>query len=377
MAKSKKQKASPDTSRWFNQMLFTSLVDGGEIEIKIINPDRIRRYYVNDLTAFETVVTSNPDSNVYYGVAMRKEPLKKDSQKDNVLGTDLLWAEVDTDKIGWDAEAVFKRVHKLPPSLRPTACIHSGYGLHFYWRLSEALYDVAQIEQVNQVLRELVSGDSVWDCTRILRIPGSTNNKYGKSKPCRIVWCYPWQRKDVHALVDKAIKHDVLWNDEWITAAERDDRIAAQRKDVETNAYQYANEDKRKTTNARGLKVWDRCSYHGGPGSYGVDEAIMLFTAYQYCVLSGKAKMAGKKSLDGMAMNGIVALTLSEVEKIKHRDAPHEHWDMQAERDEIEKKLYRWAKKWDGGLREKSEQEYKEKTDRAKAGRIHDLRKNA
>jgi hypothetical protein len=366
----KKRKLSGEPSRWFNHMLFSSLVDGGCVEMRVIGSTN-RRSYVNDEQQFTSVVEGQPPNTaVYYGVAFRREPLKKDSFKDNILGTDLLWTEVDTEKIGWKTEDCLKAIHSLPAPLRPAACVNSGRGLHLYWRLTEVLSDVKQIEQANKVLCELMScGDAVWDATRILRVPGSLNLKDGKTRECRIVWCYHWSRVDVHELLDAAIGGKVLWDGKWISPKRRDALIEARKQDINDNAFKYANEDKRKTTNARGLKVWDRTTYHGGPGMFGVDEAVMLFTAYSYCTLA-------KKSEEGM--NGIVALTLKKVKEIKMRDAPGEQWDWDAEREEISKKLYRWAKKWDGGLREASEKAFNEKRKLGgRASQVHSIRGDA
>lgn len=341
-------------------MLYTSKVEGGEIEVRTIKDGKVRRSYVNDAEQFATVVENNLDRAVYYGVAIRKEPLKADSTKTNILGTDLLWAEVDTEKIGWDTEAVKRTMHDLPPWLRPSACVSSGYGLHFYWRLTKPIYDTDRIEQANMALRELVSGDAVWDATRILRVPGSVNLKGKRARDCAPVWCYHWQRLDVNDLLDAARDQGVLWNGKWISAEKRDENIAARRKDVNDNAHHYAFEDRNKKTTARGLQVWDRASYHGGPGMYGVDEAVTMFTAHMYCIRSAEAKRE-KSRVSESSMEQIVRITVGEIEKIKRRDAPGERWDWEAEKKSVREKLDRWARKWDGGLRDAAERAYKEK----------------
>lgn len=356
----KKKSGQSDARKWFSSMIYTSLVEGGEIEMRTIKAGKVRRQYINDAEQFETVVANSPDSEVYYGVAIRKEPLKQDSAKSNILGTDLLWAEVDTEKIGWDTDKVLKAIHSLPPTIRPSACVHSGYGLHFYWRLKEPIYDVQQIEQANGVLRDLVSGDNVQDATRILRVPGSTNNKHGKKRECRIVWCYHWQRLDVHELLDEAMDGEVMWAGKWVSKEKRNKYITKRKQDIENNAHHYAWEDRLKKANARGMKVWERTAYHGSDGMYGIDEAVMLFTAYLYCVRSGEAKRAGTKVTESQ-MQQIVDMTVNMVKKIKNRDAPEEEWSWDAEAVSVRKKLDRWAKRWDGGLREEAERAYKEK----------------
>jgi hypothetical protein len=67
-------------------------------------------------------------------------------------------------------------------ALRPHLTVHSGGGVHCYWRLCEEL-EPAEIESLNRRLCRLVGGDAT--CTdrgRIMRLPGSFNGKRGR-------WC--------------------------------------------------------------------------------------------------------------------------------------------------------------------------------------------
>ncbi len=104
------------------------------------------------------------DKDVYFGPAMRKSP---GDEKDDVLGTLALWAEVDNEN---------KPRYTLPP----TYMIFSGHGWHCYWFLSEPCLNVSMIEEMNKLLMEDVSGDNCWNANRVLRVPGTTNNKHLK-----------------------------------------------------------------------------------------------------------------------------------------------------------------------------------------------------
>ena len=67
-------------------------------------------------------------------------------------------------------------------ALRPHLTVHSGGGLHCYWRLCEDC-PPAEIESLNRRLCALVGGDpACTDRGRIMRLPGSFNPRRGR-------WC--------------------------------------------------------------------------------------------------------------------------------------------------------------------------------------------
>jgi hypothetical protein len=86
----------------------------------------------------------------------------------------VVWVDLDGELLGSELGRL--------AALRPHLTVHSGGGLHCYWRLTQEL-EPAEIEALNRRLCRLVGGDpSCTDRGRIMRLPGSFNGKRGK-------WC--------------------------------------------------------------------------------------------------------------------------------------------------------------------------------------------
>jgi len=76
----------------------------------------------------------------------------------------------------------------------PTLVVASGHGVHVYWRLAEALSDLAQWRARQKALiQKLGSDDKIHDAPRVMRLPGFTNTKPPLA-PCTIVQCHPERR---------------------------------------------------------------------------------------------------------------------------------------------------------------------------------------
>ena len=115
------------------------------------------------------------DCDVYFSPALRRS---QGSTKEDVLGTRVLWADID----------------RLKPPLAvlpPTFEVFSGNGWHYYWLLEDWNYDIEQIESANKILRDSVDGDDCWNVNRLLRIPSTTNYKNGSPKLCFVQTARP------------------------------------------------------------------------------------------------------------------------------------------------------------------------------------------
>jgi hypothetical protein len=104
-----------------------------------------------------------PDTDTYYGVALRRT---QGSEKSDVYGTKVLWVDVDKKELPRAT---------IPPSI----IVHSGGGWHLYWILNKWHTDIPTIEEANRILAEDVEGDKCYNANRLLRVPGTTNTKYG------------------------------------------------------------------------------------------------------------------------------------------------------------------------------------------------------
>jgi hypothetical protein len=97
------------------------------------------------------------------------EPGKRAARSGSVV-----WVDIDGEPKGSELGRM--------AALRPHLTVHSGGGLHCYWRLDRE-QEPDEIESLNRRLCHLIGGDpSCTDRGRIMRLPGSFNGKRGR-------WC--------------------------------------------------------------------------------------------------------------------------------------------------------------------------------------------
>lgn len=146
----------------------------------------------------ETVILQNSDtSEVYISPALYKEPRPI---RENVKCSNVVWTE-------FDGDAPSLEDYANPPSLIVRSS--SERNQHVYWRLSEPIYDVDTLEQVNRNITYAMGADSsAWDATQVLRPPSTKNHKRGT---------------DVTLVVDSATSYDVAVFDTLPTAPEQID----------------------------------------------------------------------------------------------------------------------------------------------------------
>jgi len=141
----------------------------------------------NELTA----LNSN-GYNIYYGVNPRKEFGK--SGDDNVKLARCLFCDFDNIEPG-DGCGMFEFVYTdlffagLP---EPTLAVHSGHGIHVYWRLAEAIYDLNLWRSMQSQLNDRVGADrTIKNPERIMRLPGFFNVKRTPHQDCFVCWGAP------------------------------------------------------------------------------------------------------------------------------------------------------------------------------------------
>lgn len=341
-----KKRQQPDLLPNFFERFFGPVLDDGYVELRVFPNGRGKleaRDWVKDAVSFSDFVSGfdakEGNVSIYFAPAIRK---RKGGTKQDVSHTGVLWTEIDCEKLGWDCIETAKLVHDLPYGIQPSLCIHSGHGLHLYWYLTECVEaaELQMVEGVNQLLRDTFSGDNVWNIDRVMRVPWTWNTK-GKPVQSRILWHYHWSTFDIQALHDDVAAFDSVLDVDGFVPRKQWEKRDAERRAANTSPERtlaVAHEDRRKKVNARGLRIWDNCRYGGGPGYVGLDEAIMLYTAHEYCRLSNPT--------DGK-LEAIVQATLRKVEEVWARDASHEQWDWREETREIRSKLMRWVKRWD------------------------------
>lgn len=89
-------------------------------------------------------------------------------------------AWVDCDKTNW------RDIIALYPTLRPTFQVATGRGVHLYFMYEDRV-DADLAHRHSEALRPIFSGDTTTDTARILRLPGTSNNKlWPTRRPCEL-----------------------------------------------------------------------------------------------------------------------------------------------------------------------------------------------
>lgn len=134
---------------------------------------------------------SDAGNDVYTSTAIysKEMPNKKDTLKEYIKGTNVLWAEYDAGK----APSQF--------SVAPTLLVQSSItgNVHAYWKLAAPLYDIYSIEHHNRSVASGTPADNCWNANRVLR-PIETFNykknddgsyKYGEPLPVKVLEYHP------------------------------------------------------------------------------------------------------------------------------------------------------------------------------------------
>lgn len=285
---------------------------------------------VGEIDAFcELYGKRGSEYGVYFGVCKREA---KSGKKDAVTRATALWADIDTVKDGLDTDTVARSVHNLPDPLKPSIMVASGGGLHVYWLL-DAPYDVStyearsRFEAANMMMGQLVSGDSVHDVTRVLRVPGTYNNKRKPPRKCEVLYINEFRVNTLDTLVTAASNGKVRIGDKFKSPSKPHREVHP------LDAYREAVAGGRRSL-ARDLDaLWrDRVRYSAPRGYIGIHEAQVMTTARLHCL--------------GVPAETIVEMTLSRTQERMDRDAPDVAWDWEAEKRTIEGMLSSWAPKW-------------------------------
>ena len=139
---------------------------------------------VEEAVAF--VASMPSDMEIYFGVNPR---VGRDGTKAGVSWCQLLHADVDSKRYA-SRDDTFNAIVAF--ELEPTIVVDSGNGFHVYWLLSEAL-PPEEFDRAETMMRRihLAFGglDATQDVSRILRVPGTWNNKDPRNpKKVRVVF---------------------------------------------------------------------------------------------------------------------------------------------------------------------------------------------
>lgn len=163
----------------------------GLAELRWITPEGAHQEFF-PLTHLENmadraVELSRQRAEVYFGCATRvKVRGRPRGRNADVLHLPGLWVDLDFD--GFEAGGIdaIERLEVFRP--RPTQIIHSGGGLHVYFKFAEALLPTPQRRAMLRALARTLGADpAATDFARVLRVPGSWSWK--REVPVRLLEC--------------------------------------------------------------------------------------------------------------------------------------------------------------------------------------------
>ena len=126
---------------------------------------------------------ANDDGHcIYFGANPRKK--RGGSKAEDVAIARCLFADFDG---GAEAEDALARI-EIAGKPWPSAVVHSGNGVHLWWRLAEPINDMAAWTRCQKKLAGDIQSDPVVsDAPRLMRAPGYVNTKYPHKPMCRLV----------------------------------------------------------------------------------------------------------------------------------------------------------------------------------------------
>lgn len=159
----------------------------GLVELRYKTDDRMVQEFFSldclDNMARRAVALSSNGSEVYFGVSTR---LERRGRKDSVAVVPGPFCDLDFSPFEAGGIDALERLDRFKP--QPTAVVHSGGGLHCYWRLNTPLFPVLQTQaMVKALVRELGADPAATDLSRVLRVPGTWSWK--RDAPVRLLRC--------------------------------------------------------------------------------------------------------------------------------------------------------------------------------------------
>jgi hypothetical protein len=168
----------------FFEQLFHQLAAKERVEVRHKLPGEgqpMRRAFYADLkVAARNAIILRRREEVYVGAAPRRG---EDGTKAGISRVLAIWADLDA-KGSHTRESRTEQLMKL--LLQPSIMVWSGGGWHAYFLLEKPADGPEELQRAELVMRRLAAGlrsDPVHDRSRILRVPGTYNWKYGEPRP--------------------------------------------------------------------------------------------------------------------------------------------------------------------------------------------------
>lgn len=163
----------------------------GLAELRCLTPDGARQEFFA-LTHLQNMAVramelSGQRAEVYFGCATRmKVPGRPRGRNTDVLHLPGLWVDLDFERFDAGSIDAFEHLEAFRP--RPTQVVHTGGGVHVYWKFAEPLLPTDRRRAMLRALaRTLAADPAATDFARVLRVPGTWSWK--RETPVRLLEC--------------------------------------------------------------------------------------------------------------------------------------------------------------------------------------------
>jgi hypothetical protein len=158
---------------------------------------------------------TTPDKHWFFTPAVLPAGKKRD--KDSMLGSNVLWVDIDLRKQGIEYDPD-NPLWYLPPSF----IVDSGGGLHLYYLLDKFYSNGELEEMLAKIVKHVYLADTgVKDVARVMRMPNTVNIKYDDKPMATVIESHPdrvYSRETILKLGNAMVK----------TVAHKDDKSARQ-----------------------------------------------------------------------------------------------------------------------------------------------------
>ena len=165
---------------------FRGIMDG-LVELRSKMGDRMGQEFFSldrlDNMARQAVTLSSEGAEVFFGVSTR---LERKGRRESVAQVPGFFSDLDFDRFDAGGIEALERLDQFTPP--PTQVIHTGGGLHCYWRLTTPLFPTPKTQaMLRAVVREVGADPAATDLSRVLRVPGTWSWK--RDAPVKLLRC--------------------------------------------------------------------------------------------------------------------------------------------------------------------------------------------
>ncbi|MDP8923742.1 MAG: primase C-terminal domain-containing protein [Chloroflexota bacterium] len=187
-------------------LLFDDLHPGERINLRPLDRKTAWNRFARDpdeALAIARELVERPGTDILLGVLPRRG---EDGTAGGLHRGTCLWIDLDASGDVDGATQAWRHLARFPA--QPSAVVHSGRGLHAYWRVRTAVPldeppSRRRFGEAPRGLANALGGDpAATDLARVLRLPGSLNWKYAPPRPVSLLAVRPEQRPTLDEILD-------------------------------------------------------------------------------------------------------------------------------------------------------------------------------